>query len=127
MTLSDARRDHRPDDVEGAAFVPCGPPSITRFTFPTCRAHYPDGPERVRLSVASPFRAGLPRNRGGAASMPSLSRPAQASLALRPAGLLNRPLAAFVTRLRPGQLPARAARQLPGPTDNSLGGTSLHW
>src|SRR3954462_11567363 len=91
MTLSDARRDHRPDDVEGAAFVPCGPPSITRFTFPACRAHYPDGPERVRLSVASPFHTGLPRYSGGSASMTSLSRPAQALLTLRPAGLLNRP------------------------------------
>ena len=57
----------------------------------------------------------------------SLSRPAQALLTLRPAGLLNRPKAAFVTRLRPTRLPDRAARQLPGPTDNSLGGTYLHW
>jgi hypothetical protein len=38
---------------------------------------------------------------------------AQASLALRPVGLLDRPKAAFVTRLRPGRLPTRAARQLP--------------
>src|SRR4051794_26020420 len=34
---------------------------------------------------------GLPRNSGGSASATSLSRPAQASLALRPVGLLNRP------------------------------------
>ena len=37
------------------------------------------------------------------------------------------PKAAFVTRLRPGRLPDQAARQLPGPTDNSLGGSFLHW
>src|ERR671912_2855017 len=37
------------------------------------------------------------------------------------------PMAAFVTRLRPGRLPDRAARQLPEPTDNSLGGSFLHW
>src|SRR5215207_5652654 len=37
------------------------------------------------------------------------------------------PKAAFVTRLRHGQLPGRAARQLPEQTDNSPGGTSLHW
>src|SRR4051794_16550153 len=27
---------------------------MTRLTRPTCRAHYPDGPGRVRASVASP-------------------------------------------------------------------------
>jgi hypothetical protein len=32
---------------------------------------------------------------------------------LRPAGSLNRPMAAFVTRLRSGQLPNQIARQLP--------------
>jgi hypothetical protein len=50
---------------------------------------------------------------GGSASALSLSRPAQASLALRPAGSLSRPEATFVTRLQPAQLPTRAARQLP--------------
>src|SRR4051794_29190525 len=73
-TLSDARRDHRRDDVGGATSVPRGPPPIpiTRPTFPTCRAHYPNGPERVRLSVASPLHSGLPRISGGSASMTSL-------------------------------------------------------
>jgi hypothetical protein len=50
---------------------------------------------------------------GGSASALSLSRPAQASLTLWPAGSLSRPQATFVTRLQPAQLPARAARQLP--------------
>ena len=77
-------------DVEAATLMPNGSPPITRLTLPTCRAHYPDGPERVHLSVASPLRSGLPRYSGGSASMTSLSRPAQTSLALRPAGLLNR-------------------------------------
>ena len=40
----------------------------------------------------------------GSASTTSLSRPAQALLTVRPAGLLNRPKAAFVTRLRPDRL-----------------------
>lgn len=39
----------------------------------------------------------------------------QASLALRPARLLNRPMAAFVTRPRPAGLPRQTARPLPGP------------
>jgi hypothetical protein len=126
-TLSDTRRGHRRDDGEAATSAPCGPPPITRLTLPPCRAPYPDGPERVRLSVASPLHAGLPRLSGGSASMTSLSRPAQASRALRPAGLLNRPKTAFVTRLQPARLPDQAARQLPGPTDNYLGGSFLHW
>src|SRR6202043_1850167 len=55
----------------------------------------------------------LPQMAGGSASALSLSRPAQASLTLRPAGSLSRPQATFVTRLQPAQLPAGAARQLP--------------
>ncbi len=38
-----------------------------------------------------PIPRGLPRQKGGSASTSSLSRPAQASLALRPAGSLDRP------------------------------------
>ena len=60
-----------------------------------------------------PRSRGLPRFAGGSASAPLLSRPAQASLTLRPVGLLNRPEAAFVTRLRSGWLPTQTARQLP--------------
>ncbi len=76
-----------------------------------------------------PRSRGLPRYVGGSASAPLLSRPAQASLTLRPAGLLNpllchstrsraepwaaSPKAAFVTRLRPSRLPDQTARQLP--------------
>jgi hypothetical protein len=55
----------------------------------------------------------LPQMAGGSASALSLSRPAQASLTLRPAGSLSRPKATFVTRLQPMRLPAQAARQLP--------------
>src|SRR5436309_13227712 len=74
-TPADARGGHRQDDVGGATSVPHGPPPITLLALPTCRAQYPDGPERVRLSVASPSHAGLPRISGGSASMTSLSRP----------------------------------------------------
>src|SRR5690349_22665619 len=37
------------------------------------------------------------------------------------------PMAAFVTRLQSSRLPVQTARQLPGPTDNFLGGSLLHW
>src|SRR3989442_7822449 len=46
------------------------------------------------------------------ASTTSLSRPAQASLALRPARLLTHHVC-FVTRLRSNRLPGQIARQLP--------------
>src|ERR1700735_3191890 len=77
------------DDVEAATLARDGSPPITRLTLPTCRAQSPDRPERVRLSVATPSHLGLPRYSGGSASMTSLSRPAQASLTLRPVGLVN--------------------------------------
>ena len=92
--------------------MPHGPPPITRTTLPTCRAHYPGGSNECRCRLL-PQSHGLPRYSGGSASASSLSRPAQTSLTLRPAGLLNRPKAAFVTRLRPDRLPDQAARQLP--------------
>src|SRR5215218_9648601 len=60
-----------------------------------------------------PRSCSLPQMAGGLASALSLSRPAQASLTLRPIGSLSRPKATFVTRLRPFRLPGRAARQLP--------------
>ena len=94
-------------DVEAATLVPSGPPPITRLTLPACRAQYPDGPEQVRLSVASLFHPGLPRFSGGSASMTSLSGPAQASLALRPAGLLNRPRRPLSRGFDPASYPTK--------------------
>ena len=108
--------------------VPSGPPSLARpwerfstrlgvppvaqIALSTCRAHYPGGPEPVRVSVAS--------------------RPVQPSPFLRRVGVhdftfeacsgftrvtacrvAQPPSAAFVTRLQPGPLPAQAACQLP--------------
>lgn len=74
-----------------------------------------------------PCPRGLPPISAGSASTTSLSRPAQASLALRPARLLTSPRADFVTRLRSGQLPSRTACPLPRPTDNYMGGSFRHW
>src|SRR5580693_5353123 len=74
-----------------------------------------------------PCPRGLPRLTGGSASTTSLSRPAQASLALRPARSLARLKADFCPRLRSGQLPDRPARWLPCLTDIYMGGSSLHW
>ena len=77
-------------DVEAATLTTNGSPPITRTTFPTCRAHYPGG-SSGRACRLLPRSCSLPQMAGGSASALSLSRPAQASLALRPAGSLSRP------------------------------------
>jgi hypothetical protein len=51
--------------VGGATSDRNGPPPITRITFPTCRAHYPGGSERVHLSVASSLHAAFPNRQAG--------------------------------------------------------------
>src|SRR5208283_5554110 len=63
---------------------------VTRITFPACRAHYPGGSIGCARRLL-PHPCCLPRFAGGSASASLLSRPAQALLALRPVGLLNRP------------------------------------
>jgi hypothetical protein len=70
--------------------MPNGSPPITRITLPACRAHYPGGSNGCARRLL-PRPCCLPRFAGGSASASLLSRPAQASLALRPVGLLNRP------------------------------------
>src|SRR5262249_17045503 len=87
-------------DVEAATLAHDGSPPITRIIFPTCRAHYPGGSSGCSCRLL-PRSHGLPQMAGGSASALSLSRPAQASHALRPAGSLSRPKATFVTRLQP--------------------------
>jgi hypothetical protein len=77
-------------DVEAATLAQEGSPPITRTTFPTCRAHYPGGSSGCSCRLL-PRSRGLPQMAGGSASALSLSRPAQASLTLRPAGSLSRP------------------------------------
>src|SRR6202035_2667525 len=76
-------------DVEAATLALDGSPPITRTTFPTCRAHYPGGSNGCACRLL-PRSYSLPKMAGGSASALSLSRPAQASLTLRPARLLNR-------------------------------------
>jgi hypothetical protein len=96
----------------------------------------------------SPFRRAMPTtpaDRSGC-SCRLLPRSTRPSPKLRRAGIrdftveacsgftpvtarrIAQPKAALVTRLRPGhQSPGPTARQLPDLTDNSLGGSSLHW
>ena len=76
-------------DVEAATLTTNGSPPITRTTFPTCRAHYPGGSSGCACRLL-PHSCSLPQMAGGSASALSLSRPSQASLSLRPVGLLSR-------------------------------------
>ena len=104
--------------------LPPMPPEATLRPLPSHQTGLPRLPEppfQRAVPTTPADRAGayvdcFPASRqmaGGSASALSLSRPAQASLTLRPAGSLSRPQATFVTRLQPMRLPAQAARQLP--------------
>jgi len=108
-TLSDFRIGRRPyDDVGGATCTSPDLPQLPRS--PSLHAVPSTPADRIGACRFLPHSHGLPRLTGGSASTTSLSRPAQASLALRPARSLARPMADFVPRLRPGQLPNRSAR-----------------
>jgi hypothetical protein len=76
-------------DVEAATLAYDGSPPITRITLPACCAHYPGGPNGCLCRLLR-HSHGLPRVSAGSASALWISRPAQASLALRPAGPLDR-------------------------------------
>src|SRR5215471_12132989 len=60
-------------DVEVTPLAHHGSPSITRTTFPTCRAHYPGGSSGCVRRLL-PRSRGLPQMAGGSASALSLSR-----------------------------------------------------
>jgi hypothetical protein len=110
VTLSDPRPLHRQKRCRSRNLRPDGSPLMTRITLPTCRVQYPGRPDRCLCRLLR-CPCGFPRAKGGSASALTLSRPARTSLALRPIGSLDRPRRPF-TRLRPGELPGRAARSL---------------
>ena len=86
---------------------------MTRITLPTCRAPVPPADRDGCLCRLLPRSHGLPRFPGGSASASSLSRPPQASRALRPAGLLNRPRRPLARAPAQSVAPDQTARQLP--------------
>jgi hypothetical protein len=76
--------------------------------------------------LPSPFRAAFPESQTGRhphCNFRGLLR----LYTLRPASLLNRPSAAFVTGLQPARLPAQTACQLLDQTGYYRGGILLHW
>src|SRR3954465_8653762 len=99
---------------------------VARVTLPACRAHYPGGPRRVRPSVASPPRAAFPEIQTGRRprlhfrGLPRLhSRYGPSDRSAARGGLRHEAPARLVTQA--GRSSATRA------TDNSLGGTFLHW
>src|SRR5213076_808803 len=106
-------------NVEDATLATDGSPPITRTTFPTCRAYYPGGSSGCACRLL-PRSCSLPQMAGGSASALSLSRPAQASLTLRPAGSLSHPRRPLSRGSSPSGCPAeplvsyRINRQLSG-------------
>ena len=79
---------------------------VACITLPACRAHYPGGPDGCSCR-SLPHPCCLPRIAGGSASASSLSRPAQALLALRPAGSLSRPRRPLSRGFDPASCPAK--------------------
>src|ERR1022692_4985929 len=92
-------------DVEAATFDLDGSPPITRITIPTCRVQYPGRPNRCMCRLL-PCPRGLPRAKDGSASASTLSRPARTSLALQPAGSLDRPRRPLSRGFGPASYPA---------------------
>jgi hypothetical protein len=92
--------------VEAATLADDGSPPVTRTTIPTCRAHYPGGSSGCSCRLL-PRSCSLPQMAGGSASALSLSRPAQASLTLRPIGSLSRPRRPLSRGSSPASYPTR--------------------
>src|SRR5262245_57065302 len=137
MALSDSQTGRRPFQRRSGPRPPANPepPSLTQITFPACRAQYPGGPDQVLVgwrSCAFPRRflpcpCCLPHYRGGSASTSLLSRPAQASHALRPAELLTHHSWALSRGSALAGFPARTLASYQVQPTTSLGGSFTHW
>src|SRR5262245_10940677 len=137
MALSDAQTGRRPFWQRSGPRPPANPepPSLTQITFPACRAQYPDGPDSGARWLASgalprrvlPCPCCLPRYRDGSASTTLLSRPAQASHALRPAELLTHLTWALSRGSALADYSARALASYQVQPTTSLGGSFPHW
>src|SRR6516162_4728257 len=137
MALSDSQTGRHPFWRRSGPRPPTNPepPSLTQITFSACCAQYPGGPDqvlvgwRVARSRAGffPVRTAFPRYRGGSASTSLLSRPAQASHALRPAELLTHHTWALSRGPALVGFPARALASYQVQPTTSLGGSFPHW
>ena len=99
-------------DVEVAPLAHDGSPSITRTTFPTCRAHYPGGSSRCMRRFTSPLTRPSPNGRRVGIRIVTFEA-CSGFTRVTARRIAQPPKATFVTRLQPSQLPGQAARQLP--------------
>src|SRR6516165_8998777 len=99
-------------DVEVATLAHDGSPSITRTTFPTCRAHYPGGSSRCMRRFTSPLTRPSPNGRRVGIRIVTFEA-CSGFTRVTARRIAQPPKATFVTRLQPSQLPGQAARQLP--------------
>ena len=84
-----------------------GSPPITQTTFPTCRAYYPGGSSGCACRL-------LPRSNGRRVGIRIVTFEACSGFThVTARRIAQPPKVTFVARLRPGQLPSQAARQLP--------------
>src|SRR5881398_2746337 len=112
MALSDSRPTRHLGNGGAASPGRDGSPPLTRITLPACRAPYPGGSRRVLASIASPLTRPSPfPRRVGIRIFTFEAFSGFTRVTAR--WIAQPPKAAFVTRLRPGQLPDQAARQLP--------------
>ena len=112
MALSDSRPTRRLCDGGVASPSRDGSPPLTRITLPPCRAPYPGGSRRVPVSIASPLTRPSPFPRRVGIRIFTFEA-SSGFTRVTARWIAQPPTAAFVTRLRPGQLPGQAARQLP--------------
>src|SRR4051795_11728180 len=110
--LSDSRPTRRLCGVGAASPSRDGSPPMTRITLPACRAPYPGGSRRVHVSIASPLTRPSPFPRRVGIRIFTFEA-CSGFTRVTARWMAQPPKAAFVTRLRPSQLPDQAARQLP--------------
>src|SRR5256885_3704803 len=112
MTLSESQPGRPPYRERWSFSTRTGVPPLAQTTFPACRAHYPGGPEPVRVSVTSrsvrpsPFLGRVGVRISTFEACLGFTRVTACKVA-------QPPVVALVTRLRPGPLPDQAACQLP--------------
>jgi hypothetical protein len=111
-TLSDSRCSRRYSDVEAATLARNGSPLTTTNHPSDVLCLLPRRIERVRVSIPSPLVQHSPNGRRVCIRIVTFEA-CSGFTRVTARRIAQPPKVTFVTRLRPGQLPSQAARQLP--------------